>query len=503
MRKFDLLEKLEVYQIDILIYLSNVGGTATKKELLRHLDIGDYFLSKLIEELMTSAQKSNDGFSIEINKQTVIFQTKPDYSLHTLYNELIVFAPKYIILEELLLYGTIDVNRLSEKIGISHSTYFRKINELNILLNEFDLTIQNGSLLGSELQIRFFYVSLYIATDPNHQLKIPNIDPRIYETVNNIQQVFGSQMSVFARKKLILYLSLLKRRNAQKNIQDYSEQEPFFSNKSDISSQKRFINALKNSPLFKKINDILGSFLVYYSFKMLPNETILLLLFMLGEEIIPIKSHCLKELDLIERYSSFFIQTLNKNFFDFMKTCYPNSHLNNSHSSILHYYLNSINYHHLIFKGQMDYCWKLNYTKQEKTIHIERIRSFVDQFKEKYPVMFVDDTHDIVLFTKYAHALSFYEECVKTKISVGIFIEGDLLCKKNFTNQWIKYVGLTSFAKAGPLDLNQFYDLVISNVDCSYLKKRGKFFFFLSNYNEKKDFSDLDQLLFEIYSSYH
>lgn len=163
MRKFDLLEKLEVYQIDILIYLSNVGGTATKKELLQHLNIGDYFLLKLLEELMTSAKKSNDRFSIEINKQTIVFQTKPDYSLHTLYNELIMHAPKYIILEELLLYGTIDAKRLCKKIGISHSTYFRKINELNVLLNEFDLTIQNGVLLGSELQIRFF-MSLFISS---------------------------------------------------------------------------------------------------------------------------------------------------------------------------------------------------------------------------------------------------------------------------------------------------------------------------------------------------
>lgn len=219
MRKFDLLEKLEVYQIDLLIHLSNVGGTATKKDLLRHLNIGDYFLFKLIDGLMTSAKKSNNRFSIEVNKQTITFQTTPEYSLHTLYNELIVYSPKYKILEELLRCGTIDVTRVCEKIGISHSTYFRKINELNSLLKEFDLTIQNGSLLGSELQIRFFYVSLYMVADPKHQLKIPNIDPRIYETINTIQQILDSPLSFFSRKKLVVYFSLLKRRNAQKIYQ--------------------------------------------------------------------------------------------------------------------------------------------------------------------------------------------------------------------------------------------------------------------------------------------
>ncbi|ALS02447.1 hypothetical protein ATZ33_13945 [Enterococcus silesiacus] len=501
MRKFDLLEKLEVYQIDLLIHLSNVGGTATKKDLLHHLDIGNYFLSKLIEGLITSAKHSNNRFAIEVNKHTITFHTKPDYSLHTLYNELICHAPKYKILEELLLCGTIDVTRLCEKIGISHSTYFRKINELNALLNEFDLSIQNGHLLGSELQVRFFYVSLYLVTDPKHQLKSPHIDPRIYETVNRIQQSLGSSISIFARKKLIIYLSLLKRRNAQKNVQDYSDQEPFFNNQSDISGQKKFINALKNTRLFKKVNKILGAFLVYYSFKMPPNETILLLLFMFGEEIIPSHSHCLKEIDLVERYSKFFIRRLNTEFLNFMNNCYPASYLNEAQRATLHYYLNSIGYRHLIFKGTIDYYWELHYPEWKKSEHAEIVNAFANYLKGCFPGIFVDDTHDIMLITKYAHAISFYEECIKTKVSVGIFIESDLLRKKKFTDWWIKYIESSTFAQAEPLADNQLYDLIISNVDCAHLKKRGKHFFVMTNYKEKKDISDLDQLLYDIYSS--
>lgn len=501
MRKFDLLEKVEVYQIDLLIYLSNVGGTATKKELLAHLNIGDYFLSKLIEGLTALSKKVNNRFSIEVNKQTVTFQSKPDYSLHTLYNKMIVHAPMYRILEELLLYGTIDAGRICDKIGISYSTYFRKINELNNLLAEFDLSIQNGYLLGSELQIRFFYTSFYLVADSKRQLKVPNIDPRIYETVNSIQQILGTPLSLLARKKLIIYLSLLKRRNAQKIIQDYSKQEFFFKNRTDISSQKRFIEALKKAHLFEKIDQVLGLFLVYYSFKMLPSETILLLLFMLGEEIIPANAHCLKELDLIERYSNFFIRTLNQEFLSFMKEIYPDTCLSNAHSSILHYYLTSIGYHHLIFKGHIDYYWVLDSTNQEKARRSMTVYHFIDYLKRSYPALFVDDTHDTILITKYAHAISFYEECIKPRISVGLFIEGDFIHKKKITDWWIKYIELTAFAQAEPLIDNKFYDLVISNVDCSHLKKQGKSFFILSNYNEKKDISDLEQLLYTIYYS--
>ncbi|MBO0441810.1 helix-turn-helix domain-containing protein [Candidatus Enterococcus ikei] len=501
MRKFDLLEKLEIYQIELLIYMSDVGGIATKKELLDHLDIGDYFLSKLIEGLMTSAKKSNGSFSIEVNRHTVRFQTKPDYSIHTLYNELIAHAPKYKILEELLLCGAVDSSRLCEKIGISHSTYFRKINELNTFLNEFDLSIQNGYLLGSELQIRFFYTSFCMVIDPKRHLKVPNVDPRIYETVTNIQTILGGSTSINSRKKLITYLSLLKRRNAQKNIPDYSDQAPFFHNQTDINSQKRFIRALKNTHLFKKINKVLGSFLVYYSFKMIPNETILLLLFMLGEEIIPVNSHYLSELDLIECQSNLFVRTLNEEFSNFMKACHPNTYLNEIHRATFHHYLNSVGYHHLLFKGHIDYYWEPTYIAWEKNKHAEMIYTFIDFFKQKYPLLFVDVTHDSILITRYTHAINFYKDCIRAKLSIGIFIEGDQLCKQKYTNWWIQHIELTTFAQAEPVAFNKLYDLVISNVDCSNLKKRGKYFFFIANYNEKTDINDIDQLLHTIYSS--
>ncbi|MEI5993909.1 helix-turn-helix domain-containing protein [Candidatus Enterococcus mansonii] len=502
MRKFDLLEKLEVYQIDLLIYLSGVGGTATKKELLNHLAIGDYFLAKLIESLMTSAVKSNGGFFIEMKKQTITFQTKSDYSLHTLYNDLLLSAPKYKILEELLLCGSIDATRLRERIGISHSTYFRKIHELNTLLKEFDLSIQNGYLLGSELQIRFFYVSLYSMTNPTQQLKSPNIDPRIYELINNIQLALGCQITPFSRKKLTLYFSLLKRRNAQKMIQDISKQRTFFHNKTDIPSQRRFISALKKTKLFKKMNEILESFLVYYSFKMRPNETVLLLLFMLGEEIIPMHSYRLKELELVEKYSNFFIPKLNMEFLSFMKKCYPHSDLDSTKKTALLSYLNAVTYRHTIFKGHIDYYWEPIYQEWQKNDYSDTVGTFINHLKQKYSVLLADNAHDKTLLSKYIQLISFYEECIKTTISVGIFIEGDILYRKKFMDWWIKHIELTTFVKAEPLTVSKTYDLVISNVNCSHLKHKGKYFFFLTNYNEKMDINDIDQLLHDIYSSY-
>ncbi|GGC96295.1 helix-turn-helix domain-containing protein [Enterococcus wangshanyuanii] len=502
MDKFDLLEKMEAYQIDLLIYIINSGGTATKKELLTHLRIGDYLLSKLLENLMTHAKNSNNGFSIDVIKHTVRFQTKPEYSIHTLFNKLITHAPKYQILKKLLLCGTIDPIPLCEKIGISHSTYFRKINELNNLLKEFDLSIQNGYLLGSELQIRFFYVSLLFITDSKQPLKINDIDPRIHDTVNKIQTILGSPLSFLSKRKLIIYLSLLKRRNAQKGISDYNDQFPFFSNKTGLHNQKRFIRLLKTSTLFRKIDKVLTSFLVYYSFKMTPNETILLILFLLGEEIIPSHSYCLKELDVIEKKSNLFILTLNNEFLDFMEFVYPDTQLTKQHRSMLDYHLSSIGYRHLIFKGHINYYWDAHLPSHEESHRFTIIYAFIDYMKKKYPTLFNDDSQTHFLTPKYAYTLNLYEEWIKAKVTVGVFIEGNLLFRKQFTKWWINYAELTTFAQAEPLVTDKPYDLVISNIDWPSLKKQGRHFFFITNYNEQMDKMDLNELLYKIYSSH-
>ncbi|MTD40461.1 hypothetical protein GIX45_17915 [Erwinia sp. CPCC 100877] len=501
MKKQELLEKLEIYQIDLLAYLVHAGGTATKKELVTYLNISDYFFIKTIDNLKFLAKKSNHRFSIETTKRTITFHTKPDYSLHILYNEFISSAPKYKILKELFWSGTINIARLCKKINISHSTYFRKISELNQLLKEFDLSIQNGCLIGSELQIRFFYVSLYSITDFEEPFDIPHTDPRIHEAVSQLQQALDRPLSTIAKKKLTSYLSILKRRYAQKNISFSTEQNNLFYHETDQQNQKSFLSSLQKTELFKKFNKILKAFLTYYSFKSSNIETVWLILYIIGEDLIPARSYFLAELEQIEKQHTFFIFQMKEEFLFFLKKHYPNADLEKIHNAIFHYYLKSVSYHYLIFKGQIDAQWVSTTKDLEKESDYATIATFIENLKQQYPPELIDALYSDSLIKKYLNALHFYKKWINTKISVGIFIEGDLLEKKNFTNWWINYIKLSHFAHAEPLKPNHSYDLVISNVNQAQLRSKGKFFFFMSDYSAKVDITDLDQLLQEIHAS--
>lgn len=61
----------------------------------------------------------------------------------------------------LLEHQQVSIVRLATAFNISESSVFRKIKELNQLLEEFGLQIKNGQLYGEELQIRYFYYELF------------------------------------------------------------------------------------------------------------------------------------------------------------------------------------------------------------------------------------------------------------------------------------------------------------------------------------------------------
>ncbi len=90
-----------------------------------------------------------------------------DVSLEKILLFLLQESLKFKMLVYLLEHQQVSIVRLATAFNISESSVFRKIKELNQLLEEFGLQIKNGQLYGEELQIRYFYYELfqYISED--------------------------------------------------------------------------------------------------------------------------------------------------------------------------------------------------------------------------------------------------------------------------------------------------------------------------------------------------
>ena len=84
-----------------------------------------------------------------------------DVSLEKILLFLLQESLKFKMLVYLLEHQQVSIVRLATAFNISESSVFRKIKELNQLLEEFGLQIKNGQLYGEELQIRYFYYELF------------------------------------------------------------------------------------------------------------------------------------------------------------------------------------------------------------------------------------------------------------------------------------------------------------------------------------------------------
>lgn len=495
MNRVDLLEKIEAHQIMLLKYICDVGGSAKKQDIADYLQTGIYFVTRLIENLIHLSSKSNGNFSLTLDKTTFHFNTKTDYSLNKLLLEFIVQAPKYKILEELFLTGTTDPSRLCEKINISYSTYFRKINELNNLLSEFELTIQNGTIQGDELQIRYFFVSLYSETRPDYLTQLNNLDPKIQLIIEEITEKIEAPLSELSKQKLAFYFIILKKRNVQNKNSNFHQ--VLSNNQLTIYEENDFFIQLKKTQFYQNMQQLLNSFLNYYSFKQCTDEALLLILFLLGENISPMNSSLLNDLKKIENTSPFFTQILVHDFFTFMEEKHPASTLETSQKDHLQHYLKSLVYKQIIFKGAIT---RFNNNREYAPIKFNAtLQIFIGQYKLKYPQFFSQSISDSLILQQLSYAIDYYEQCIQSRITVGVFIEDDFLYSKFLTTWWISQVNLTTIGSAEEMAKSKNYDLVISNVDYPYIRNRGRKFLFITHQNEKMDLRDLKRVLTKMY----
>lgn len=98
---------------------------------------------------------------VQRNEYQALLVLDEDVSLEKILLFLLQESLKFKMLVYLLEHQQVSIVRLATAFNISESSVFRKIKELNQLLEEFGLQIKNGQLYGEELQIRYFYYELF------------------------------------------------------------------------------------------------------------------------------------------------------------------------------------------------------------------------------------------------------------------------------------------------------------------------------------------------------
>lgn len=163
MLKRDFLEKPYDYMNDILLFLYNNQGTATKNQLVQYFKISLPTLNEYLSFLQSFLLDNDIGEQVKITVvgENISLEKSPSFPLKDVVVLLLNKSVKFQMVNQLFQKNELSCDYFQLTYAISSATYYRKIAELNELLKEFHLQVKRGKLVGEEKQIRYFFFNFF------------------------------------------------------------------------------------------------------------------------------------------------------------------------------------------------------------------------------------------------------------------------------------------------------------------------------------------------------
>ncbi|MGT2718684.1 helix-turn-helix domain-containing protein [Streptococcus oricebi] len=165
------MEKAQAGQFQLFNLLLESRGGLSLKEAQAQIGLSRSTLLKYQEALADLFAQRTSQVSLRLEDEMLHLDLGLGRPAQSLYQLFLEGAIKYQILLYLLKHQHFGIQQLALELLISEATLNRHLAGLNQLLSEFDLKIQNGSLKGPELQIRYFYLLLLDSVWTKEQLE--------------------------------------------------------------------------------------------------------------------------------------------------------------------------------------------------------------------------------------------------------------------------------------------------------------------------------------------
>ena len=212
-----LLEKKEAIYVQMLRTIVLSGGQITLTALRETTGLSKTAFEQYLKDIEQLGKNETKYYSITYRDYTIQLDFSPTINLEMVMMYLIEQSSYFQLLQFILLHPTFTTVQLMNHLGMSESTVFRKIKEVNVILKEFQVQIKNGELQGEELQIRYVYYQLFSLMMPYRTLDsfltIPDYDPFI----RALSRTLDCQFSRTQKEKITLWWYLTQKRWLAKN----------------------------------------------------------------------------------------------------------------------------------------------------------------------------------------------------------------------------------------------------------------------------------------------
>lgn len=207
-----LLEKKEQLQVLILREMVLHGGTVGTNQLREQVNLSKTSFDQYIAEIPMIGRMMGKKVAIKRNEFQVTLELAEDVSLEKIILFLVQQSLKFNLLVYLLEHHQASIVRLATAFNISESSVFRKIKELNQLLQEFSLQIKNGQLYGEELQVRYFYYVLFQFMSESQRPLFLQQTPDKAPLILGLERALETTFSQESASKIACWLGITRKR---------------------------------------------------------------------------------------------------------------------------------------------------------------------------------------------------------------------------------------------------------------------------------------------------
>lgn len=474
----DLLEKKEAKQLMLLKHLLLKDSMSRISTLAKELDITKSSLETYIADLVWINDEYKGLATLTYDGYLVSLELAPSFSLEMIELNLYKQSIKYQIMNYLYHHFDYSTAALTTRIGISESTLFRKIKELNILLKEFRLTIWQGKLIGEESQIRYFYYCFYWYLDNYAQKDIPFKQQSLIQA---IQRGLGVSFSEENMKRINLWLLISKKR--------ISFMSPIYT------ELKEKMVPYEQDYLFLELKSIVLRLLGHYAVEVDEEEAMIHFSFLMSFQVLSQQDYHqyaiirskLTPVGLVDTY-----------ILESLILYYTPLKLSHQLENQINYYLSRIHSRLYFFYGMIESLSReyILETEKEWSGHViyPLVESLFDSVEGDYVGFSSENNAQLIAHSKlqYLHVIALIDSHINKNVKIGVKLLLEDVYQEVSTTRLIKKLNCLNGVSCSKYKDNQSFDLIITNKPLTHINTEV---YLLSELGTSYDMAHIIQLI--------
>lgn len=267
----ELLEKREraIYQLFLLL---SEACHLSVRDASQQIQLSKSTLLRYIDSFNSDAVIDDLGLTFLLHDEEITVKRSAHLSRQDFLSYLCQFSLKYQILMSLFDKQEFSISVLSQDLAISEATLNRQLAVLNQSLSSFQISIRNGRLKGSELQIRHLYFQLLWKTQTSSHWEKDRIFKEQLRHLPIFERFYHSQFNPRQTQQFALWLMILQKRNRLRELDFtdcYKRMEPYEDHKFYRNLRSLFLTLQQQFSVTFHEGDIMSVFAFLFSNQLL------------------------------------------------------------------------------------------------------------------------------------------------------------------------------------------------------------------------------------------